>query len=125
MVIRSHEQERGVGQDLLELGIRELHEIRLDAHYLGLGVDGLAVPIQGDHFRCASYSIDIGVTLGRDVPRFDDVWIEEGEFLIVPRGVEHRPVADEETHILLFEPANTLNTGNVEGELTAKVLDWI
>jgi mannose-6-phosphate isomerase-like protein (cupin superfamily) len=54
-----------------------------------------------------------------------EVWIEEGEFLIVPRGVEHRPVADEETHILLFEPAGTLNTGNIEGEMTAKVLERI
>jgi mannose-6-phosphate isomerase-like protein (cupin superfamily) len=54
-----------------------------------------------------------------------EVWIEEGEFLIVPRGVEHRPVADEEAHILLFEPAGTLNTGNTEGELTAKVLERI
>jgi len=39
--------------------------------------------------------------------------LEEGEFLIVPRGVEHRPVADEEALVLLFEPASTLNTGNV------------
>jgi mannose-6-phosphate isomerase-like protein (cupin superfamily) len=54
-----------------------------------------------------------------------DIWIEEGEFLIVPRGVDHRPVAEEETHILLFEPAGTLNTGNVEGALTAKNLDSI
>ncbi len=43
-----------------------------------------------------------------------DVWVEEGEFLVVPRGVEHRPVADEEVHILLFEPASTVNTGNRE-----------
>lgn len=53
------------------------------------------------------------------------VWIEEGEFLIVPRGVEHRPVADEETQIVLFEPAGTLNTGNEDGEMTAKVLERI
>ena len=46
------------------------------------------------------------------------VTIGEGEFLIVPRGVEHRPVADEEAWVLLFEPAATLNTGNVENELT-------
>jgi mannose-6-phosphate isomerase-like protein (cupin superfamily) len=45
-----------------------------------------------------------------------DVWVEEGEFLVVPRGVEHRPVADEEVHILLFEPASTVNTGNLEGD---------
>lgn len=42
-----------------------------------------------------------------------EVWLEEGEFLVVPRGVEHRPVADQEAHVLLFEPATTLNTGNV------------
>ena len=41
-------------------------------------------------------------------------WIEEGEFVIVPRGVEHRPVAEEEVAVLLFEPATTLNTGNVQ-----------
>lgn len=42
-----------------------------------------------------------------------DVTLEEGEFLIVPHGVEHRPVAEEEAHVLLFEPQSTLNTGNV------------
>ena len=52
---------------------------------------------------------------GRDVA----VELREGEFLIMPRGVEHRPVADEEVEILLFEPASTLNTGNVRGSLTA------
>lgn len=46
------------------------------------------------------------------------VSLEEGEFLIVPRGVEHRPVADEEVHVLLFEPATTLNTGNVRDQRT-------
>lgn len=46
------------------------------------------------------------------------VTINEGEFCIVPRGVEHRPVAAEECHILLFEPAGTLNTGNTQGKLT-------
>src|SRR5258705_1802801 len=54
-----------------------------------------------------------------------DVSVEEGEFLVVPRGVEHRPVAEEEVHILLFEPASTLNTGNVENERTVAVLDRI
>jgi mannose-6-phosphate isomerase-like protein (cupin superfamily) len=46
------------------------------------------------------------------------VWLEEGELLIVPRGIEHRPVALEEVHVLLFEPASTLNTGNVADERT-------
>ncbi len=44
--------------------------------------------------------------------------VEAGEFLIVPRGTEHRPAADNECHVLLFEPAGTLNTGNVRNELT-------
>jgi mannose-6-phosphate isomerase-like protein (cupin superfamily) len=51
-----------------------------------------------------------------------DIWLEEGEFCIVPRGMEHRPVADEEAHVLLFEPATTLNTGNVENEFTRQKL---
>lgn len=49
--------------------------------------------------------------------------IHEGEFYIVPRGVEHKPVAPEETHIMLFEPATTLNTGNVRNERTREELD--
>jgi mannose-6-phosphate isomerase-like protein (cupin superfamily) len=52
-----------------------------------------------------------------------NIWIEEGEFLIVPRGVEHRPVAEEEAWVLLFEPASTLNTGNVHNELTLPGLE--
>jgi len=46
------------------------------------------------------------------------VELSEGDFLIVPRGVEHRPVADEEVEVLLFEPASTLNTGNVRDART-------
>jgi GrpB-like predicted nucleotidyltransferase (UPF0157 family)/mannose-6-phosphate isomerase-like protein (cupin superfamily) len=48
------------------------------------------------------------------------VWLEEGEFLIVPRGVEHRLTAQEEVHVLLFEPAGTLNTGDVRDERTVQ-----
>lgn len=51
------------------------------------------------------------------------VELNPGEFLIVPRGVEHRPVAEEEVEVLLFEPSSTLNTGNTRGELTAEHLD--
>lgn len=51
------------------------------------------------------------------------ITINEGEFLIVPRGTEHKPVAKEEVHILLFEPATTLNTGEVQNELTKTVLE--
>jgi len=57
--------------------------------------------------------------------RDNQVWIEEGELLVVPRGVEHRPVAEAETHLLVFEPVATLNTGNVRSERTVTVLDRI
>jgi len=53
------------------------------------------------------------------------LWLEEGEFLVVSRGVEHRPVAEEEAQVLLFEPASTLNTGDVQNERTVKELEWI
>jgi mannose-6-phosphate isomerase-like protein (cupin superfamily) len=52
-------------------------------------------------------------------------WIEEGEFIVVPRGVEHRPVAEQECWILLFEPASTLNTGNVVNERTLAELEHV
>jgi mannose-6-phosphate isomerase-like protein (cupin superfamily) len=54
-----------------------------------------------------------------------EVWIEEGEFIVVPRGVEHRPVAEEEVSVMLLEPASTLNTGNVRDEMTVTELDRI
>ena len=57
--------------------------------------------------------------------RDGDIVLNEGEFFIVPRGVEHMPVAPEEAHVLLFEPKGTLNTGNVEGEMTVAELDEI
>ncbi len=44
--------------------------------------------------------------------------INEGEFIIVPRGIEHRPIAEEEAHLLLFEPDSVLNTGNIRNEFT-------
>lgn len=52
-----------------------------------------------------------------------EVTLGEGEFLIVPRGVEHRPVADDPCEVVLFEPASTLNTGNVQDERTRPDLD--
>jgi mannose-6-phosphate isomerase-like protein (cupin superfamily) len=53
------------------------------------------------------------------------VWLEEGEFIVVQRGVEHRPVAEEEAWVMLFEPASTLNTGNVENERTLRELERV
>jgi mannose-6-phosphate isomerase-like protein (cupin superfamily) len=52
-------------------------------------------------------------------------WINAGEFVIVPRGVEHKPYAREEVEILLFEPASTVNTGSAGGERTVLELDRI
>lgn len=54
-----------------------------------------------------------------------DVWLNEGEFAIVPRGVEHLPIAQEEVHVLLVEPKTTLNTGNVRNERTVEHLETI
>jgi mannose-6-phosphate isomerase-like protein (cupin superfamily) len=51
--------------------------------------------------------------------------INQGEFVIVPRGTEHRPCAAEECHVLLFEPAGTLNTGNVKDGHTVENPNWI
>src|SRR5689334_16492913 len=67
------------------------------------------------------------VVKGRFRMEFRDrhVWLAEGEFLIVPRGVEHRPVAEEECQVLLFEPATTLNTGNLRNERTVAELERI
>ena len=62
---------------------------------------------------------------GNDPGTQRDIWIEAGEFIVVPRGVEHRPVAPEEAEVLLFEPATTLNTGNVRDEFTVPKLDWL
>jgi len=55
--------------------------------------------------------------------RDGDIVLDEGEMLVVPRGVEHRPSAEVETHILLFEPSTTLNTGNVRNERTVEQLE--
>lgn len=57
--------------------------------------------------------------------RAGDVEIREGEFFIVPRGVEHMPVAAEEAHILMFEPIGTLNTGDVRSEHTIDEIEQI
>lgn len=60
------------------------------------------------------------VVKGRLLLRFRarDVWLEAGELGIVPKGIEHLPIAEEETHVVLLEPKSTLNTGNVQNERT-------
>jgi mannose-6-phosphate isomerase-like protein (cupin superfamily) len=54
-----------------------------------------------------------------------DVIVSPGEFIIVPKGVEHMPVAEEEVHVMLFEPKTTLNTGNVRNEHTLATLEHL
>lgn len=55
----------------------------------------------------------------------DDIVLERGEFIVIPRGEEHKPVAVEEVHVLLFEPQSTQHTGNVKTERTVEKQDWI
>jgi mannose-6-phosphate isomerase-like protein (cupin superfamily) len=57
--------------------------------------------------------------------RDQDIFLEEGEFVIIPRGVEHLPVAEEEAYVLLLEPKTTLNTGNIDNERTVLDLERI
>ncbi|CDR34876.1 cupin domain-containing protein [Criblamydia sequanensis] len=67
------------------------------------------------------------VIKGRLLMRFQDkeVWVEEGEMIIVPAKVEHQPVANEEVEVMLFEPKSTLNTGNIIEERTRNNLEEI
>ena len=53
-----------------------------------------------------------------------DLVVNEGEFVIIPRGVEHMPVAEEEVYLMMLEPKTTVNTGNVESDRTVEA-DWI
>ena len=61
----------------------------------------------------------------RDADGEREIAIQPGEFIIVPKGIEHKPRADEETHIVLLEPKSTLNTGNVRSERTVEQLQRI
>ena len=56
--------------------------------------------------------------------RDGDLWLDEGEFAVIPKGVEHCPVAEEEVHVMLLEPKSTLNTGNIQNERTVAA-QWI
>ncbi|CAI7727246.1 cupin domain-containing protein [Bacillus sp. FSL W7-1034] len=64
---------------------------------------------------------------GNLVIRFRDreITLNEGEFLVIPKGVEHQPIAEEEVHLLLIEPKTTLNTGNVLNERTVSIPEQI
>ena len=57
--------------------------------------------------------------------RDGDVQVSEGEFIVIPKGVEHKPTAENEAHVLIVEPKNALNTGDVQDEMTLPNLDWV
>lgn len=57
--------------------------------------------------------------------RDQDIELNEGEFYIVPRGVEHKPFSEQEAHVLVFEPKVTQHTGNVKSDMTVKEIEWI
>ncbi|MEX2088835.1 MAG: cupin domain-containing protein [Bacteroidota bacterium] len=67
------------------------------------------------------------VVKGKMLMKFQegDVEVNEGEMIIVPKGVEHKPVAEQETHIILLEPMATRHTGNVNNVRTRETLEWI
>jgi quercetin dioxygenase-like cupin family protein len=52
-----------------------------------------------------------------------DLWLHEGEFAIIPKGVEHLPIAEDEVHVLLLKPKSTLNTGDVQNDRTVAALE--
>ena len=64
---------------------------------------------------------------GRLLLRFrdQDFWLEPGELMVVPKGVEHTTAAEAETHLLVIEPATTVNTGDIENQYTQRELEWI
>jgi mannose-6-phosphate isomerase-like protein (cupin superfamily) len=90
--------------------------------------------LNGQHVRLAKFKGDFDwhrhnnedelfmVIEGSFEMQFRDrsVTVDEGEFIIVPRGIEHRPRADKEVHVLLFEPAETLNTGDADSDRTVR-----
>ncbi len=57
--------------------------------------------------------------------RDGDVQVSEGEFIVIPKGVEHKPTAEKEAYVVIVEPKNAMNTGDVQDEMTLTKLDWI
>jgi mannose-6-phosphate isomerase-like protein (cupin superfamily) len=99
----------------------------------------IAAALNGQHVKCVKFAGDFVwhahpnedelflVVEGRFRMDFrsHSVWLEKGELIVVPRGIEHKPFAEEEVSVLLFEPASTINTGEVEDEKTKTKLEWI
>ena len=70
------------------------------------------------------FLMDIRLLEGVDIAE-RTLELNEGEIIVIPKGVEHRPRSAEEVHVMLFEPAGTLNTGDVKSEMTRDSTDWI
>ena len=62
---------------------------------------------------------------GVDIIKDINLEVNEGEMIVVPKGVDHKPTAENECHVMLVEPKGILNTGNVKGDLTAPNDEWI
>ena len=93
------------------------------------GHDLMVVKVQGefvwhDHQDTDDFFMVLKGALTIEMPD-GSVSLGPGEIFVVPRGVQHRPVAEEETHILLIEPAGTVNTGDAGGDKTALNEPWI
>ena len=87
----------------------------------------IANKLQVSYARTFDPESEITVTCGGTEALYDSIQavVRAGEFVIVPKGVEHCPVADEEVHIVLIEPKSTLNTGNITNERTVAQLERI
>jgi mannose-6-phosphate isomerase-like protein (cupin superfamily) len=85
--------------------------------------------VQGDFVWHKHEETDELFIVNKGILRIDlrdgQVLLKKGQMFIVPRGVEHRPHADQECEIILFEPETTVNTGDAGGEMTDEKLDWI
>jgi mannose-6-phosphate isomerase-like protein (cupin superfamily) len=123
-------------------GARVIHPIRI-AEKLSAFVDHwnprVIAELNGQHVKLAKFQGEFVwhdhanedelflVLKGRFRMEFRDGAVEvgEGEMIVVPRGVEHRPVAEQEVHVMLFEPASTRHTGDVVDERTVTEYEWI
>jgi mannose-6-phosphate isomerase-like protein (cupin superfamily) len=85
--------------------------------------------LQGDFVWHLHEETDELFIVNKGILRIDlrdgEVFLTKGQMFIVPKGVEHKTHADDECEIIMFEPETTLNTGNVQGDLTVEELEWI
>ena len=90
----------------------------LNLQNLKVNLCGIAMPTRMNYFLVVKGKLTIEFRDGA-------ITLNEGEFYIVPKGVEHKPVADEEAHIILLEPKSTEQTGGIESDLLVDNQPWI